>query len=106
MLGKLSSDSEQSENVEFRLGILERCVLTSMLGQLLPVIVTVLDGDKFCHIPVAKSLLPTVTSLTVMATKVSFTSFNVMATGVSVTSLTVTLTHSLGHSLRCGYKGK
>ena len=53
VLGKLASGLEQRENIEFHLEMLDRCVCTTMLGQLLPLIVTVMDDEKFCHLPVA-----------------------------------------------------
>ena len=69
-LGQLVSNSEQREDIDVRLEVLERSVSTAILGQLLPLIVTVLEDEKFCHLSVAKNALSTVISLTITSTRV------------------------------------
>ena len=69
-LGQLVSNSEQREDIDVRLEVLERSVSTAIWGQLLPLIVTVLEDEKFCHLSVAKNALSTVISLTITSTRV------------------------------------
>ena len=71
MLEVLSKLSEEYKgDIKSRVEGIEHVMKASLVGQTLPLLVSVLSSDKFLGLSVAKSYLPFVTNVTVTATRV------------------------------------
>ena len=68
VLSKLSV--EYKGDIKSRVEGLEQVMKATLVGQTLPLLASVLSSDKCLRLPVAKSFLPTVTNVTVTATRV------------------------------------
>ena len=74
VLSKLST--EYKGDIRSRIEGLEHVMKATLVGQTLPLLASVVSSEKCLQLSVAKSFLPAVTNVTVMATRVRRTVIN------------------------------